>query len=241
MKRILCALAAAFFVLPLCAQNEQQTPVQEVSGQQQEWLGSFRSVSIDGPMKVVFKAVDSDKGPRITYDCKGAASGFKYRVDRNGCLIVSEKADPKRTTVTEVTIDYHSIETLTVARAEVLFDGPIRASLLDVVLSSDARAALKLDVKDLDLRMSGRSSATLTGRARYLTVEAANARLVATDTDCVAADVKASNTAVVELNASDRLVADARSATIRYKAAPHILRIRTPQITFGAGKVEPME
>jgi len=241
MKRILCALAAALFVLPLCAQTEQQTPVQEGSVQQQDWLGSFKSVSIDGPMKVVFKAVDSDNGPRITYDCKGAATGFKYRIDRNGCLIISEKNDPKRTTVTEVTVNYHAIETLTVARAEVSFDKPIRASLLDVVLSSDARAELKLDVMDLDLRMSGRSSATLTGQARYLTLEVANSRLVATDTDCVAADVKASNTAVVELNASDRLLAEARSATIRYKSAPRILRIRTPQIALGAGKVEPME
>lgn len=241
MKRILCALAAVLFVLPLCAQNEQQPPVQESSGEQQEWLGSFKSVSIDGPMKVVFKVIDSDSGPRISYDCKGAASGFKYRVDRNGCLIVSEKADSKRTTVTEVTINYHSIETLTVARAEVSFDKPVRASLFDVVLSAGARAELELDVMDLDLRMSGRSSATLTGRARYLTLEVANSRLVATDTDCVAADVKASNTATVELNASDRLLAEARSATIRYKAAPHILRIRTPQIAIGSGKIEPIE
>ncbi len=241
MKRILCALAAALFIFPLYAQNEQQPPVQEASGQQQEWLGSFKSVSIDGPMKVVFKAVDSESGPRISYDCKGAASGFKYRIDRNGCLIVSEKSNPKRTTVTEVIINYHSIETLDVARAEVSFDEPIRASLLDVVLSSDARAVLKLDVMDLDLRMSGRSSATLSGQARYLTLEVANARLVATDTDCVAADVKASNTATVELNASDRLVAEARSATIRYKAAPHILRVRTPQISIGSGKIEPIE
>ncbi len=239
MKRILCALAAALFVFPLCAQNEQSA--QEVSGQQQEWLGSFKSVSIDGPMKVVFKVVDSNSGPRITYDCKGAASGFKFRVDRDGCLIVSEKVDSKRTTVTEVTIDYHSIETLNVAHAEVSFDEPIRASLLDIVLSSGARAELKLDVMDLDLRMSGRSSATLTGRARYLTLDVANSRLVATDTDCVAADVKASNTATVELNASDRLLAEARSATIRYKTAPHILRIRTPQIALGSGKIEPIE
>lgn len=241
MKRILCALAAVLLVLPLCAQNERQAPVQESSGQQQEWLGSFKSVSIDGPMKVVFKAVDSDSGPRITYDCKGAPSGFKYRIDRNGCLIISEKSDSRRTTVTEVTVNYHAIETLTVARAEVSFEEPIRSSLLDVVLSAGARAALKLDVMDLDLRMSGRSSATLSGQARYLTLEVANSRLVATDTDCVAADVKASNTAHVELDVSDRLLAEARSATIRYKSAPHILRVRTPQIALGTGKVEPME
>ncbi len=241
MKRILCALAAVLFVLPLCAQNEQQQPVQEVSDQKQDWLGSFKSVSIDGPMKVVFKAVDSESGPRITYDCKGAVSGFKYRIDRNGCLIVSEKADPKRTTVTEVTINYHTIETLNVARADVLFEEPLSAPLLDVVLSSDARAELKLDVKDLDLKMSGRASATLLGQARYLTVEIANARLFATATDCMAADVKASNTAVVELNVSDRLVAEARSATIRYKTTPHILRLRTPQIAVGTVKIGPIE
>lgn len=241
MKRFLCALAAALLVLPLRAQNEHQPPVQEVSNPQQEWLGSFKSVSIDGPMKVLFKAVDSESGPRITYDCKGAASGFKYRIDRNGCLIISEKTDTKRTTVTEVTINCHAIETLNVARAEVSFEGPVRASLLDVVLSAGARALLELDVMDLDLRMSGRASATLSGHARYMTVEAANARLVATDTECVAADVKVSNTAVAELCVSDRLVAEARSATIRYKGEPHILRIRTPQIAFAAGKVEPIE
>ncbi len=241
MKNILLTLAVVLLALPLRAQTDPNSPAEGGTDPQQEWLGSFKSVTVDGPMKVVFKAVDSDKGPRIRYDCKGALTGFKYRIDRNGCLIISEKNDSKRTTVTEVTVDYHSIETLTVSHADVTFDEPIRASLLDVVLSSGAKAELELDVMDLDLKMSGKSSATLSGQARYMTLEAANSRLIATDTECLAADVKASNTAVVELHASDRLVAEARSATIRYKAAPHILRVRTTQLAFGAGKVEPIQ
>lgn len=241
MKNIFCTLAAALLALPLCAQTDPNVSAEGVSDPQQEWLGGFKSVSVDGPMKVVFNAVDQDKGPRIQYDCKGALSGFKYRIDRNGCLIISEKNDSKRTTVTEVAVDYHSIETLTVNRAEVTFDEPIRTTLLDVELSSGAKADLELDVMDLDLKMSGKSSATLSGRARYLTLDAANSRLIATDTDCMAADVKATNTAVVELQASDRLQAEARSATIRYKSAPHILRVRTSQLVFGAGKVEPIQ
>ena len=194
-----------------------------------DWLPAFTRVSVDGPLKIRFVRIAKTEGPRIAYDTKGYYTArFKAEVDKNGCLCISERTDSKRKSTTEVTVYYHTIENLSVARGDVSFDGALDTPVMDVAFSSGATAVLPLDVRDLKMDVTGKCRITLTGTARYLDLLVASGKVDADALEVMSAAVSASQGAEVRLNVTERLHAQAvGSSSIFYRGEPDIVRGRT--------------
>lgn len=255
MKKRMITLAALLVCGWGYAQNDTQVPVRAgddytaagavvpsyVSTEEPaatDWLPAFTRVAVDGPMKVRFVKIAKTEGPRISYDTKGYYTArFKAQVDRNGCLRITERTDAKRKSTTEVTVYYHALENLTVARADVSFEAPLDTPVMDMAFSAGAVAEVPLAVRDLKLDMTGKCRIVLTGDARYLVLNIASGKLDAEGLTVMSAAVTASQSAEVRLDVTERLQAEATSsATIVYKGEPAIVRGRTS--VFG-GEIVP--
>ena len=134
---IICLLICSVF--SVTAQSVQ--PAQQPSGEsavvasvpKTDWLVDFRKVKVDGPMNVVLKHVSSADEVRIVYDTKGCiTSKFRAEIDKSGVLVVEEKYDPKRTTVTDVTIYYTTLNEVKVAHAKADFEDTIALGNYDI-------------------------------------------------------------------------------------------------------------
>ena len=77
MKRFFILLIFSIVALGASAQNSTvvaaaaTAPEQVVSIPKTDWLTTFHSIKIDGPMNVLFKRVNSAEEVRIIYDTKG--------------------------------------------------------------------------------------------------------------------------------------------------------------------------
>lgn len=200
--------------------------VAAASGERSEWLPSFSGVHVAGPVKIRLVPAPADQGPRIVYDTKGIFnSRFKASVNKDKVLIISERYDAKRQSVTEVTLYYNSLESARFDGADVSVEEPVRATMFDLYVSGGTVMTAAFDVQDLYLELTGKSTLTLTGRARYLSVDASTGRLDASALDVLAAAVTASHKADVLLDVDERIEAKASTgATIRYRGNPPVLR-----------------
>lgn len=200
--------------------------VAAASGERSEWLPSFTGVHVVGPVKIRFVPAPADQGPRIVYDTKGIfTSKFKATVNKDKVLIISEKYDAKRQSVTEVTLYYNTLRSARFDGADVTVEQPFEATMFDLYISGGAVVTAAFDVQDLYLQLTGKSTLTLTGRARYLSVEASTGKLDASALDVTAATVMATHKAGVLLDVDERIEATASTgAKIRYRGAPPVLR-----------------
>lgn len=234
MKRMLVATILAMVAFAASAQSsvpaatatstEATTTV--VSMPKTDRLSLFNRVKIDGQMNVVFKQVPTLQEMRITYDTKGNSnSKFKFDVDKKGLLTVSEKNDPKHTTIPDVTIYYHSLREVRLAHAKVTFEGTVECDLLDLVVSSGAIASLEIKTLDVAVECTGSSCLALNGSTKYLTMRASTAKLDCSKLSVVSATVDASHSAEVRLAVEERLeVTTSTGARLIYKGAPAIIR-----------------
>lgn len=192
-------------------------------------LTAFNQVKIDGPMNVIFKKVDSANDARITYDTKGnITSKFKFDIDKKGLLVVSEKSDPKRTSVTDVTIYYYSLREVRIAHAKAEFEGKIEGTLFDLNISGGAMVSLEIKTMDVAVECTGSSRLTLSGSTKYLTMRASTAKIDCSQFSVVSATVQASHAAEVRLSVQERLEATTSTgAKLLYKGTPIILRDHT--------------
>ena len=194
-----------------------------------DWLTPFSEIKVDGPLVITFKRVPTPEEARITYDTKGClTSKFKAEIDKRGVLNIEERYDPKRTTVTEVTVCYHDIKKVKVAHAKAEFTNVVERDMFDVEISGGA--ALKMEVKTLDLQVNctGRSLLTLSGNTKYLTMKVSTAKMDGAKLYTVASIVDASHNAEVRINVSERLEAiTSTDAKLLYKGSPAILRDHT--------------
>lgn len=203
-----------------------------------EWLGGFSGISINGRLHVHLVKNAVDEGPRITYDTKGEASKFKASVDRSGILKVEEPADAKRTTVTEVTIWCNDISSLSVNGADLTFERPVSGRMFDLEVSGGANVTARLEVSDLAVSATGRSSIVIDGSAKYMTLDISTAKFDGTDFHTVSSVVDASHSAEVRIAVSERLQGTtSTSATIFYKGEPELVRFRT---TMFGGDITPL-
>ncbi len=86
------------------------------------------------------------------------------------------------------------------------------------------------------MNVTGNSSATLDGSARYLTLDASTGKVDALNLVVMAARVNATSGASVMLNATERLEATtSTSGTVYYKTEPSIMR---GGIHFMGGNIE---
>ena len=242
MKRVLLISIFAMATLVAAAQNttpattritETATTEQVVSIPKTDWLTPFNSIKVDAPLNVVFKKVATDEECRITYDTKGdITSKFKFEVNAKGVLVVSEKSDPKRTSVTDVTIYYNTLREVKISHAKAEFENRIEGTMFD--LSVSGGAIVLLDVKTLDLAVecTGVSRLTLNGSTKYLTMRVSTAKVDCSTLSTVATIVDASHSAEVRVVVSERLEATTSTgAKLLYKGTPTILRDHT--VTFG--------
>ena len=234
MKRLLVATILAMVAFATSAQVTAPTAtsasatdtVKVISIPKTDRLAAFTRVKIDGPMNVVFKKVASDKDVCITYDTKGNITAkFKFDIDKKGMLTVSEKYDPKRTNVTDVTIYYNSLCEVKIAHAKAMFEGVIDSKLFDLTVSGGATVSLEINAMDAAVECTGSSRLTLSGKTKYLTMRVSTAKLDCTNLSVVSATVEASHSSEVRLSVEERLeVTTSTGAKLYYKGTPTILR-----------------
>ena len=234
MRRIfLTTIFVSLFFVAL-AQNVEQTTApastpataEVVSIPKTDWLTSFSGVKIDGHMNVTLKEVPTVEECRITYDLKGyESSKFKFSIDRKGVLSVSEKFDPKRTTVTDVTIYYNSLRDVKIAHAKAEFKDKVENPLLDLNVSGGALVTIEVKTLDIAVECTGTSRLTLKGEAKYLTMRASTARVDCTQLSSVSSIIEASHSAEVRVSVEERLEATTSTgAQLLYKGTPVIFR-----------------
>ena len=238
MKRLLIAMILAVAVFAASAQDtstalNSTATEQVVSIPKTDWLTPFTQIKVDGPMNVVLKKVATVEECRITYDTKGnITSKFKFEVDAKGVLIVSEKADPKRTTVTDVTIYYNTLREAKIAHAKAEFENCIEGTMFDIGVSGGAMVSLDVKTLDLAVECTGVSRLTLNGSTKYLTMRISTAKVDCSTLSTVATIVDASHSAEVRVVVSERLEATTSTgAKLLYKGTPTILRDHT--VIFG--------
>ncbi len=107
-----------------------------------------------------------------------------------------------------------------------MFEGTVDAVLLDLTLGRKASLTAAFDVKDLRMELTGGSSATLTGKAGYLTLFASTGRVAASGLEVH--DVgrgQCPERADVSLWITDRFIGKTTTnARITYKGQPAVVR-----------------
>lgn len=238
MKRVILSLILAMMVGVVSAQttttptpvNAAQTQTEQVvSIPKTDWLTPFTAVKVDGPMNVIFKKVPTVEESRITYDTKGnLTSKFKFEVDKKGVLVVSEKSDPKRTSVTDVTIYYHSLREVKIAHAKAEFEQSVEGTIFDLAVSGGAMVVLDIKTLDVAVECTGVSRLTLTGETKYLTMRVSTAKVDCSKLAVISATVECSHSSEVRVEVSERLEATTSTgAKLLYKGHPIILRDHT--------------
>ena len=241
MKRLLIATIFAMAVFTVSAQDTTTATSaangaateQVVSIPKTDWLTPFSRIKVDGPMNVVIKKVATAEECRITYDTKGnITSKFKFEVDKKGLLTVSEKYDPKRTSVTDIIIYYHTVSEVKIAHAKAVFEEVVESNIFDLIVSGGAMVSLDVKTMDIAVECTGVSRLTLNGSTKYLTMRASTAKIDCTKLSVVSATVDASHSAEVRMTISERLdVTTSTGAKLLYKGNPEILR--NHEVAFG--------
>ncbi len=236
MKIQISSAIALLFSFAGFAQTIEPISLESSDTAQQEWLQSFSAVEINAPLNILFIRIPAAEAPKIIYDTKGAYT-TKFRFDiKNHVLRINEKADSRRPEQTIVTVYYNSLESLSLFDATASFREPIIADLFDLTIGARAALTTTLNVKDLKMNVTGNSSVTLDGSARYLTLDASTGKVDALNLVVMAARVNATSGASVMLDATERLEATtSTSGTVYYKTEPSIMR---GGIHFMGGNIE---
>ena len=226
MKRVIVAMILAMVTIAVSAQSMAAEADKVVSTPKTDLLAPFNSVKVDGPMVVIFKKVATAKEARITYDTKGnETSKFKFEIDKKGQLTISEKSDPKRISVTDITIYYHTLVEAKISHAKVVFEDIVDSDIFDLFVSGGAMVTLDVNTLDVAVECTGVSRLTLGGATKYLTMRASTAKVDSSNLSVVSATIDASHSAEVRLFVEERLeVTTSTGAKLLYKGKPIILR-----------------
>ncbi len=211
------------------AQASAQTVEKVVSQPKTDWLMAFNRVKVDGPMNVIMRQIPATEAPHIIYDTKGnITSKFKFEISRNGELVITEKYDPKRTSVTDVVICYNTLREVRIAHAKAEFEDVIEDTIFDISVSGGAIVSLNIKTLDIAVECTGQSLLTMGGETKYLTMRASTAKVNCSQLDVVSATIDASHMAEVRAVISERLEATTSTgAKLLYKGYPTILRDHT--------------
>lgn len=219
MKRLLASL----LLLTLCGAARAQISIEE--GGQRDWLTSFTAVEVAAPLDIRFVQVPDTEAPKIIYDTKRSTSTrFRFEV-RDRVLTITERPDSRRTERTQVTVCYNTLERIAVADAVAKFDSTLRATVLDLTIGGEARVEAQLAVKDLNLNQTGRSRATLSGEARYLTLYLSTGSLDARALETMSAEANVTSSGTATLWVTDRF--EGKTSTggkITYRGTPTVVR-----------------
>lgn len=227
------------FILSIVALTAVAVAFAQESTERNEWLPSFESVVLKTDASVRFVYAPDSEAPKIVYDTKGSTTTkFTVAVTDN-VLRITEKIDSYRTERTTVTIYYNALKSLTVSDATVTFEGVVKAGMLDLTVGGRAGLTAEFDVQDLEMELTGNSTATLSGKARYFSLYATTSKLDASAMEVMSAVVNVQSKADVKVNVTERLsVTTATGGVVNYTGKPAI--VRTTKKMF-AGEIKAVE
>lgn len=209
--------------LGLFGTMQAQTATAE--GPQREWLTSFTAVEVAAPIDIRFVRVPDDQAPKILFDTKGSyTTRFRFEV-RDRVLTITERPDSRRPERTEATVYYNSLDRIAIADARATFDSVLVATTLDLTVGGMAQVEARLDVKDLKLELTGKSHASLSGEARYLTLYLSSGSLDAGQLEVMSAEANVIGTGSASLWVTDRFEGSTSTGgKIVYRGNPTIIR-----------------
>lgn len=123
----------------------------------------------------------------------------------------------------KVYVTYVTLNKISASSASNVFsDGTIRASSLDVSVSSAASVELSIEAESSLVETSSAGDATLEGKVKRLEVEASSAgEIDAYELECEMVDAGASSAGSIKVNVTRQLDAHASSGgSIRYRGSP---------------------
>ena len=190
-----------------------------------EWLTTFEAVAVDADLDIKFVKVPDTEAPKIVYDTKGSYTS-KFRAEvKDKVLRITERSDARRPDRTSVTVYYNSLERVAIADSVATFDSTLVATVLDLTVGGMAQVTARMDVKDLKMELTGKSTATLTGAVRYLSLFVSTGKLEAAGLEVMAAEANVTSSGVAALWVTDRFQGKTSTGgKITYKGAPPIVR-----------------
>lgn len=222
MRRILLIAMVLFAAMNVSAQEAAPTSAEPMK----QGLTRFHAIDVDAPIKLTLVEIGEYDIPYIIYDTKNVyTSKFSFEVDKNGVLKIRERNDPKRESITEVTVYYNYLEDISIAKADVVAQNILDAPLLDINVSNDAHFSAEIETKDLKIIITGKCRVEIKGEALYQTANVSTAIYNAANLYTMSTTVSASHNADVSIDAYQRL--EARSTTggtIGYRSLPEIYR-----------------
>ena len=238
MRRYILAILPLLLCLTeLSAQEPTQQVDAPVSQPVKEFISSFTAIEVDAPIKLTLIKIESYEAPYIIYDTKGVfTSKFSAEVDKkSSTLKISERNDPKRTSITEVKVFFNSLTDIHISKADTTVEGTINSQLLDIHISNDANFIADIDVLDIMLSVSGKSRVVLTGATRYQTADISTAEYDGARLTSVSTTVESSHSATARVYATERLSAKTSTGgKVLYRSEPVILRT---EITLFGGEI----
>lgn len=228
MKKMILSALAVIFAASLSAQTAPSAAASASAApasEQREWLQSFNAIAVSAPVDITFIRVADTEAPKIVYDTKGSyTTKFKAEV-KEKTLRITERSDSRRPERTRVTVYFNGVNSFSLSDAVATIEGVLQTSMLDVQVAGDAKLTATLDVADLDMELSDRATATLSGKARYFTLTLSSGRLDASQLDAMAVRANVTNGGSASLWVSDRLEATTSTrGQISYKGTPAIIR-----------------
>ena len=149
-----------------------------------------------------------DQAPKIVFNTKGVYdSRFTAEVNKNKMLVISERIGARERSETEVTVYYNNLEKIRISGANATFGEPIDFPQARCWFSNGAVVSAALDVKDLQMDVTGKSVVVLTGKVRYWDLNVSTAQVDAAAVEVMSVRVNSTSKADVTITAPERLEA----------------------------------
>lgn len=225
MKKIVFLIISLLTTASVSAQqNITSTPISD-----------FYSISLSGNLNVELIHADADAIEIELYNSD--INKFKWSVN-NGILSVSLRPTMGQKSRADVRIYYKGTPTeISVTDARLTVTEALVAHMMRLSVLGGANVNAAVDVKDLNVEVSGNSSLLMSGLAKYLTLRVTEHSKVDTrKLHTVSAETEATMGSEVYINSSERLVANAKTtATIFYTGNPTIFLDRSSRINTSMG------
>ena len=199
-------------------------------------IGDFQAVTLSGNIAVEFIPANANSIDVSLFE--SAADKFRWSVSADGVLSIALRPTVGKNSRAEIRIYYKAaLQRITASEARLIATKPIEAHCLRVDLTGGASANLAIDAKDLELNTKGNSAAAITGKTKYLIINASERGRVDTKgLMSTSVEVTATMASEVFVNATERLVALTRSgATIYHTGTPEILKNLSLRAGLGGG------
>ena len=122
-------------------------------------------------------------------------------------LVISERIGTRERSETEVTVYYNNLKEIRISGANATFGEPIDFPQARCWFSNGAVVSAALDVKDLQMDVTGKSVVVLTGKVRYWDLNVSTAQVDAAAVEVMSVRVNSTSKADVTITAPERLEA----------------------------------